>query len=105
MPDDDESDSAALEKALAAAAALPGGGIVQLEAGVYHLTRNLRLPPQTILRGAGRGATTVATLHDAPLPEPFDHENFPNQDAGYYKASIGVTPMIWLLDQCASWSS
>ncbi|MBM3890136.1 MAG: hypothetical protein FJ388_13565, partial [Verrucomicrobia bacterium] len=100
IPDDDASDSVALEKALAAAAARPDGGIVQLAAGVYHLSRNLKLPPKTILRGAGKGATTIATVNNAPL-EPFDHENFPNQDAGYYKASTGVTPMIWLPEQCA----
>ncbi|MCX7006675.1 MAG: glycosyl hydrolase family 28-related protein [Kiritimatiellaeota bacterium] len=101
ISDDDAGDSAALEKALAVAAARPDGGIVQLAAGVYHLSRNLRLPPKTILRGAGKGATTIATLHDAPFAEPFAHENFPDQDAGYYKASTGVTPMVWLREQCA----
>jgi hypothetical protein len=101
IADDEASDSAALEEALAVAAAQPGGGIVQLGPGAYHLTRNLRLPAKTILRGAGKGATTIAALRDLPLPEPFPKENFPNQDAGYYKAVTGVTPMVWLPEQCA----
>lgn len=100
IPNDDATDSAALEQALAKAASEADGGIVQLEPGVYRLSRNLKLPPTTILRGVGKGATTIATLHDEPMTEPFPHDNFPDRDAGYYKAVTGVTPMIWLPASC-----
>ena len=90
IPNDDKSDSSALEKALQAAAENADKGIVQLEAGVYHLSGNLRLPPGTILRGVSKTGTTVATLNGAPMTAAFPQENFPDQDAGYYKAVTGV---------------
>ena len=100
IPNDNASDSAALANALQAAAENTDGGFVQLDAGVYHLSANLRLPPQTTLRGVSKTATTIATLNDAPITTPFPQENFPDQDAGYYKAVTGVTPMIWLPATC-----
>lgn len=100
VPNDNASDLEALEKAFEAAANNEDGGIVQLDAGVYRLSGNLRLPPKTALRGVGQAATTIATLHDEPMTTPFPQENYPDQDAGYYKAVTGVTPMIWLPEKC-----
>jgi Pectate lyase superfamily protein len=101
IPDDEMSDSEALDAALAAAAAAPDGGIVQLAPGTYHLSRSLKLPPKTILRGAGLGATALATLHNAHITPDSARSQFPEQDRAFLASASEVLPMVWLPEHCA----
>jgi len=89
---DNICDSKALEDALAAAAALPGGGIVQLEPGFYHISRTLKLPAHSVLRGAGRTNTILTTVDEAALSIPPKQKDEPRPR---------MACMIWLQDECA----
>lgn len=42
-----------------AAATASHGGVVYVPAGEFNLTAGLNIPPQTVIRGAGRGATAL----------------------------------------------
>jgi len=64
-PDDKLDDGAAIEKA--AASLLPGGGVVQLGKGLYHLDRPICLKGSGIvLRGAGMDQTKIDFRYALP---------------------------------------
>lgn len=44
-----------------------GGGIVELKAGTYGITRTLELKPGVVLKGAGQGATTLTVAYGKRL--------------------------------------
>jgi len=65
MGDDVTDDTSAIERALAAAHS-NGGGIVYLPWGLYRLSKNIVIPPNTTLRGEHRDATVLMWPVDEP---------------------------------------
>jgi hypothetical protein len=66
--DDTTDDTDAIVAALAAAEE-NGGGVVDFPWGTYRLTRWIRIPPRTTLRGAQRDATILKWPIDEPKAE------------------------------------
>ncbi len=84
IPNDDEPDHAAFEKAIAKAAEL-GGGAVEMESGTYLLEKPLRITQDNIvLRGAGMQETTIRFTYEVPSHslEVVSHE--PGAVVGYH---------------------
>lgn len=66
--DGKQDDTKAIQKALEAAAR-EGGGIIIIPRGYYKLSAPLNLPPNTVLRGAGKDATSLVwTDFESPPP-------------------------------------
>jgi hypothetical protein len=63
--DDTTDDTAAFQKALAAARE-NGGGIVYLPWGIYRVSQALVIPPRTVLRGESRDASVLMWPCDEP---------------------------------------
>ena len=53
-----------------------GGGIVILTAGVYGITRTIRLRKGVVLQGAGKGATTIRTVYGKEIEFSWDDVDF-----------------------------
>ena len=48
-----------------------GGGVLQLSAWVYHITRTLVLPPRMVLRGMGRERTLIQLPKEGEVKPPY----------------------------------
>ena len=69
-PDDEEDDSAALQKSLEVVAS-QGGGVVKFPRGRFRLTGGFVLPPNVTLRGAGMALTHLLWSDTETPPEAF----------------------------------
>ena len=95
---DDTDATVAFEKAFAAAAK-PFGAVLVLDAGMYPISRTLRIPPGCSLQGAGAGATTIVSRSmpdSSGFPtelEKWDTKGMPND---WYPFVKQTTPLLWL---------
>jgi hypothetical protein len=65
-----------------------GGGIVSLPPGTFGITRTLTLRPGVILKGGGRGATTLTV--------PFGKRLRPEWQEFRQPPGVGNTPLLWI---------
>jgi hypothetical protein len=83
VANDSGDDTAALEAAIAAAAAVPGGGVVTLPAGTFILTRPVLIRHSNIvLRGAGKTSTKIEFRYQPPAA-----------DVAFFQPAAGVTAL------------
>lgn len=80
-----------------------GGGIVLLPAGTFAITSTIKVPPNVVLSGAGRGATSITVAPakpvtgSFPVTKLFASPKWISGFAGDYHSSLeGQIPMIWL---------
>jgi len=81
-------DSSIIQGAIDSAAAA-GGGLVLLPPGQFAITQTLWIRPGVILRGSGRGATSIVVWPESPLVEK----------SGNLWDGMDLNPMIWMETQ------